>query len=264
MAEGGAGGATTGGAGGAAGSAAGGAAGTATGGAAGTAAGGAAGASSGRFSMLVFHKVAGFRHDSIPAGLQLLRDLAAQNDFEVTATTDASVFTEAGLEKYAVIFFLLTTDDVLNNAQQAAMEAFIRKGRGYAGVHSATDTEDGFGWAWYEELVGSVFTGHGPADEPGTLKVEPGAAAHPATKDLPQLWNRSEEWYRFRRNVTGLAGVKVLLRLAADDRPMAWTREWDGGRAFYTALGHGTSAYAEPLFAKHVLGGILWAAGRAR
>jgi type 1 glutamine amidotransferase len=81
-------------------------------------------------------------------------------------------------------------------------------------------------------------------------------------RDLPSLWNRNEEWYNFRRDVTGMPGVQVLLRFSADDRPMAWTREWESGRAFYTASGHDGSAYDEPLFQGHVLGGVLWAAGR--
>lgn len=215
------------------------------------------------FKMLVFSKTGGYRHDSIPSGIKMLQDLGKENNFEVTATEDAGVFTDAGLDKFQIIFFMNTTDEILNTSQQLAMERFIRKGRGFAGTHSASDTEDGLGWAWYEDLVGATFDGHGASDEAGALKIEPAAIEHPATKGLPQPWNRKDEWYRFKRDVTGLAGVQVLLRLASDNRPIAWTREWDGGRAFYTASGHGGSAFSEPHIRKHVLGGILWAAKRA-
>jgi len=216
----------------------------------------------GHFSMLVFSKTAGFRHESIAAGLTMLTNLGAANDFEIVATEDAGMFTDEELDPFQVIFFLNTTDDILDAAQQTAMENFIKKGRGFAGCHAAGDTEDGFGWAWYEELIGSTYTTHGPANTPGTLVKEPSAGNHPAIVDLPASWNRNEEWYLFKRDVSALSGVQVLLRFSEDDRPMSWTREWDGGRTFYTAGGHDSSAFQEELFQKHVLGGVLWAARR--
>jgi type 1 glutamine amidotransferase len=212
--------------------------------------------------MLVFSKTAGFTHDSIPAGWAMVDSLAAANDFEVEKTLDAAIFTDTGLAPFQVVFFLNTTDDILDGAQQTAMENFIRSGKGFVGCHSATDTEDGFGWAWYQELVGSDYSGHGLANQPGTLTVEPTALNHPATKDLPQSWNRNDEWYTFKRDVSSLPGVTVLLRFSGDNRPMAWTRVWDGGRSFYTAVGHGSDAFQEELVQKHILGGILWASGR--
>jgi type 1 glutamine amidotransferase len=216
----------------------------------------------GHFSMLVFSKTAGFRHDSIAAGLTMLTTLAAANDFEVVASEDAAIFNDEDLDQFQIVFFLNTTDDILDAGQQTAMENFIKKGRGFAGCHAAGDTEDGFGWAWYEDLLGSTYTTHGAANTPGTLEVEPGSGNHPAVKDLPTSWNRNDEWYLFKRDVSALPGVQVLLRFSEDDRPMSWTREWDGGRTFYTAGGHDSAAFAEDLFQKHVLGGVLWAARR--
>jgi type 1 glutamine amidotransferase len=211
--------------------------------------------------MLVFSKTVAFRHSSIAEGQTMLTTLGSQNDFEITTSEDAAIFTDQGLDPFQVVFFLNTTGDILNAAQQTAMENFIQKGRGFAGVHSATDTES-VGWAWYLDLVGSNYNGHGPAGTPGTLIVDAGAGAHPATVGLPMNWNRSEEWYMFQRDVSALPGVQVLLRFSDDNRPMAWTREWDGGRSFYTAGGHDASAFQEPLFQQHVLGGVLWAAHR--
>jgi len=212
--------------------------------------------------MLVFSKTAGFRHESIAEGQTMLTTLGSQNDFEITTSEDATLFTDQGLEPFQVVFFLNTTDDILNGAQQTAMENFIHKGRGFAGVHAAADTEDGLGWTWYQDLIGSTYTGHGPAGTQGTLTVVAGAINHPATQGLPLNWTRNEEWYLFQRDVSSLPGVQVLLRFSDDNRPMAWTREWDGGRSFYTAGGHDPSAFQEPLFQQHVLGGVLWAAHR--
>jgi type 1 glutamine amidotransferase len=48
------------------------------------------------------------------------------------------------------------------------------------------------------------------------------------------------------------------------DHPIAWYHEYDGGRAFYTGLGHTAESYAEPAFLAHVAGGIEWAGGIAR
>jgi cytochrome c len=82
------------------------------------------------FNVLVFSKTAGFRHDSIPAGIQLIKDLGAANDFTVTATEDAAAFTDANLAQYAAVVWLSTTGDVLNADQQAAFERYIAAGGG--------------------------------------------------------------------------------------------------------------------------------------
>ena len=94
------------------------------------------------FNALIFSKTAGFRHDSIPAGIQAIKDLATANGFTVTATEDATMFNDTELAKYEVVIWLSTTGDVLNADQQAAFERYIRGGGGYAGIHAASDTED--------------------------------------------------------------------------------------------------------------------------
>ncbi|HKE06071.1 MAG TPA: ThuA domain-containing protein, partial [Blastocatellia bacterium] len=104
---------------------------------------------------LVFSKTTGFRHDSIPDGIAAIRQLGQQNNFNVDATEDASLFTDSNLSLYQTVIFLNTTGDVLDNEQQAAFERYIRNGGGFVGVHSATDTE--YDWAWYGGLVGAYF-----------------------------------------------------------------------------------------------------------
>src|SRR5215467_7432103 len=95
--------------------------------------------------VLVFTKTTGFRHASIPAAVQAVTTLGENNGFTVDATEDGGAFTDANLARYDAVIFLLTTGDVLDDAQQAAFERYIHAGHGWVGVHSAADTE--YDWA---------------------------------------------------------------------------------------------------------------------
>ncbi len=215
-------------------------------------------------SVLVFSKTAGFRHDSIPAGIATIEQLGADNGFEVVATEDADVFTDSGLEPYDAVVWLSTTGDVLNSGQQEAFERYIQGGGGYAGVHAASDTE--YDWPWYGELVGSYFASH-PHNQTATIDVED--HDHPSTEHLDAEWVRYDEWYNFQSNPRG--SVHVLASLdessydpgngAMGDHPIAWCHAHDGGRSWYTGLGHTQESYGEPEFVQHLLGGIEYAAG---
>lgn len=228
------------------------------------------------FALLVFIKTNGWEHDSIPAAVSAVRTLGAEHGFSVEVTDDGAAFNDEALANYAAVLFLLTSDDeesaedVLNAAQKAAFERFIQNGGGYAGVHSASDT--GYGWPWYQDLVGAYFDNHPTGElqfQEVTLVVED--PTHPSTRHLSETWTRTDEWYNFRRNPRE-AGVTVLLRIdtatfeggtMGDDHPIAWYHAYDGGRAWYSALGHSAEHYSEPLLLEHLLGGILYAAGRA-
>ena len=233
-----------------------------------------------RFTALVFSKTAAFRHDSIPAGVAAIRELGARHHFSVDATEDAAAFTDANLARYDVVIWLSTTGDVLDETQQAAFERYIRKGGGYAGIHSASDTE--YDWPWYGGLVAAYFRDHPGAVNPQfqTATVNVLGRDTAATRHLPRRWVREEEWYNFRTNPRDT--VRVLAEV--DERtydprgysvpggspgmgrhhPVSWCQPYDGGRAFYTALGHKAEYYTEPLFLSHLLGGIEMAAGVAR
>ncbi len=213
--------------------------------------------------ILVFSKTAGFRHTSIPAGKAALLKLGKENNIVVDTTEDASFFTATTLKKYNAVVFLSTTGDVLNDEQQTAFEQYIRSGKGFVGIHAATDTE--YGWPWYCKLVGANFANH-PKPQKATLRVTD--ATHISTKHLPNAWERFDEWYNFKNQN---ADVKVLLTIDeksyqggknGDNHPMAWYHSYDGGRTFYTALGHTDESFQEELFLKHVLGGIKYAMGK--
>jgi type 1 glutamine amidotransferase len=216
------------------------------------------------YRVLVFSETAGFRHDSIAAGAQALRELGAANGFTVAATGDSTAFTAGNLRQYAAVVFLNTTGDVLDAAQQAAFEAYIRGGGGYVGVHAAADTE--YRWPFYAELVGAYFARH-PAVQRADVRVVD--RDHPATAHLPATWTRTDEWYDFR---AAPRGARVLATLDESsysgggmgaDHPHAWCRAYAGGRSFYTGGGHTKEAYGEPDFRAHLLGAVRYAAGRA-
>jgi type 1 glutamine amidotransferase len=224
------------------------------------------GASQGELRVLAFVKTSGFRHGSIPDAIVALEEIGNEAAFAVDTTEDATIFAEGRLAPYRVVVFALTTGDVLAPTEEAALESFVRKGGGFVGLHSATDTEHA--WPFYGELVGARFARHPPGVHGASIVIED--TTHPSTKDLPKpRWQRTDEWYDFDRNPR--PDVHVLLRVdestyrgggMGTDHPIAWTREIDQGRVFVTALGHPSEAWRDPELRAHVKGGILWAAKR--
>lgn len=213
--------------------------------------------------VLVFSKTEGFRHDSIPDGIAAIRKLGSERGFAVDATEDSSVFDDGKLAAYDAVIFLCTTGDVLDDGEQAAFERYIRGARGFVGIHSAADTE--YDWPWYGGLMGAYFKSH-PAIQPASIAIAD--PAHPSTRRLPARWDRVDEWYNFQTNPRRRVHVLATLDEASyaggemgSDHPIAWCQFYDGGRAWYTALGHTRESYTEPLFLEHLLGGIQFAAG---
>ena len=224
---------------------------------------------SGKPRILVFSKTAGYHHESIADGNVAIAKLGSENNFEVDTTTDANMFQEDTLKNYAAVVFLSTTGDVLDNLQEAAFERYIQAGGGYMGIHAAADCE--YDWGWYGRLVGAYFLSHPgindtfPNIQPGVLHVVD--ADNKATKDLPKEWKRTDEFYSFKKISKD---IHVLLNIDeksyhggvnGDNHPMAWYHDYDGGRAFYTDLGHTNESYTETLYLKHILGGIEYAIG---
>jgi cytochrome c len=218
--------------------------------------------------VLVFSKTAGFRHESIPAGIAAVRALGAQHGFAVDATEDATQFTSETLGRYRAVVFLNTTGDVLDAPQQAALEGYVRGGGGWVGVHAATDTE--YDWPWYGRMAGAYFQSHpnNPNVRKGTFVVVD--KTHPSTEGFPDRWERTDEFYDFKQLNPD---VRVLVRIDESTygagtngahHPMSWYHAYDGGRAFYTNMGHTDASYGEPLVLRHLLGGIRYAMGPSR
>ena len=213
--------------------------------------------------VLVFSKTAGFRHkDAIIAGKKEIPLLGSKNNFQADTTESADVFTTENLKQYSAVVFLCTTGNVLNEQQQQAFEQFIKGGGGYVGLHSAADTE--YDWPWFGGLNGAYFKSH-PRQQEAVFNVVDGN--HIATAHLPKVWKRFDELYNFKWIGTD---IKVLITIDENSytgggngeyHPMAWYHEYDGGRGFYTALGHDNKSFEDPLYMQHLLGGIKYAMG---
>ena len=232
------------------------------------------------FRALAFSKTAGFRHSSIDEGHAALDVLAEENGFQLDHTEDASLFTPEILAAYDTVVFLSTTGDVLDEDQQAAFEEYIQSGGGYVGIHSASDTE--YEWNWYGHLVGAYFISHPPGTANAAIDVE--EHEHASTAGLPDRYERIDEWYNFKSPdfltvgdddypPRGAGDIHILATVdestydeqdgnaTDDDHPMTWCQRYDGGRSWYTAMGHTEASYVEPNFLAQVLGGLETTAG---
>lgn len=218
---------------------------------------------------LVFSRTTEFRHDNIEAGVAALMEAGRDRGIRIIATEDPTRFNDAELSRYRAVVFFNTTGDVLDDTHQLAFERYIQSGGGFVGIHSAADTEwRGNQWPWYTRLVGAAFLAH--PNTPSNVqeaRLEVVDGDHPSTAPLGESWTRQDEWYDFQRSNPN---VKPLLEvdeesyeggLTGDPHPIAWFHEFDGGRSFYTGLGHTAESFEEDAFLEHVLGGLQWAMG---
>lgn len=210
--------------------------------------------------VLIFSKTARYYHESIPDGIAAIRKLGIGHNFIVDDTIDSSAFNDQNLMKYAAVIFLSPSGNILDSTGKAALQKFIRSGKGFVGIHAASTIEKD--WSWYGQLVGGVFTGH---PEPQQAIIQVSDKKNKATEHLPRYWTRKDEWYNFRNIQKDL---HILLTVDektykggenGENHPIAWYHEFDGGRAFYTALGHFREHYSDSLFLKHILEGIEYA-----
>lgn len=237
--------------------------------------------------LLLYTYSTGYRHVSIPDGIDAIRALGASNGFAVDVrgteadaqgsycanqplAADMHDFTPDNLAQYAAIVFLSTTTPatpgapLLDDDGKAAFEAYLRGGGGFVGVHAAADAE--YQWSFYHAVLGATFLAHGP---PVTSALHIEDMSHPATAALPDPWSRFDEWYDFTENPRPTSHVLLTLDETTypnnpapmGDHPIAWCKTVGAGRAFYTALGHPGMAFADSLVREHLLGGILYAAG---
>lgn len=210
--------------------------------------------------ILVFSKTTGWRHKSIEAGQEAIKTLGQQHDIEVTVTENASMFKRDTLQQFGTVIFLNTTGTVFNDDQRSAFKAYIQNGGGYVGVHSAADTE--YEWEWYGNLMGAYFDNHPPGTPNANVLLEDGE--HSSTSMLPKVWNRDDEWYNYQEFADH---INVLLTLDTDsyegsdhkgNHPIAWYHEFNGGRSFYTGMGHTEASFSNELYLEHLWGGIMY------
>ncbi|MBB5801804.1 glucose/arabinose dehydrogenase [Saccharothrix ecbatanensis] len=223
------------------------------------------------FHVLVFSKTAAgvYRHDSIPAGIAMFEQLAADRQWELTKSEDSAVFNDATLATFDVVVMLQTGGMVWDTAaQRAAMQTYVRNGGGVAAIHNATDMNIEQQFPWWDQMLGMTMTAHS-ATVPGTAKVAD--HVHPSGQGLPDRWNRTEEWYNFDRSARGDVHVLVTAdettydaggSAMGSDHPISWCRNFEGGRLWATAMGHQASSFSEPLFRSHIAGGVETAGGK--
>jgi type 1 glutamine amidotransferase len=212
--------------------------------------------------LLIFSKTNGYHHASISVGIEAIKKLGMEHGFDVDTTTDSTWFRKRILKKYAALLFLRPTGKLFGPEEETALQEYIHHGGGFVGVHAATDCE--YNWQWYGDLVGAFFQSHPKQQQAKLIVVTKDNAA---TQGLPNPWERFDEWYNFKYLNPG---ITVLLRLDetsytggtnGDNHPIAWYHDFEGGRSFYTGLGHTNESWSDPLFLGHLLAGIQYAIG---
>ncbi|MBS1512157.1 MAG: ThuA domain-containing protein [Bacteroidetes bacterium] len=224
-----------------------------------------------QFKALLVTTTRGWHHESLHYGVVALKEMGVKNYFDVVLWENPNGFTDDYVKQFQVIIFLNTTGDIFDSAQQKVMERFIQSGKGYVGIHSASDTE--YDWDWYTKLVGRMFYIH-PVIQ--TAKVNILDDKFPGLQGFAnnKLW--TDEWYEF--GPEKISGLNYILSVDESSynpkadwgakkgegmgkfHPISWYHNYDGGRAFYTALGHLPTNFSDPVFLNHLYAGIYWAA----
>ena len=211
----------------------------------------------------IYTQTLGWRHDSIPVAVAVVRRLANEAGFDAVHTEDPALFSDGTLKGFLAVAFVNTTGPVLDAPRRAAFERYVRAGGGFLGVHSAADT--GHDWPWYGDLVGAWFAHHPPGLQHSPIRFEPG-------RELPGAgnWTIRDELYNYHRNPRPFVDVVATVDEDAyeggrmgDDHPIAWCHARMGGRAWYTGLGHDRSIYADARFRAHLLRGLRHVTGQS-
>lgn len=231
--------------------------------------------------ILVFAVTKGFRHASIPTG-KLALDLMGEKTgaFEAVVSDDLANFEPGTIDQFDAVVFLNTTQNVFADAPKekqeqlkASLMNFVKGGKGFVGIHAATDTF--YNWGEYGEMINGYFDGHPwGAGTRVHVSVEPGKEDHLLARMFEgQPLEFEEEIYQLKDPYDSSA-VDMLLRLDREksdevkgikrtdnDFGVAWAREWGEGRVFYCSLGHNHHIYWHPKVLRHYLAGIQWAMG---
>jgi len=215
--------------------------------------------------ILIFSKTESFRHESIGAGIKLIKKIGEEKGYTVDATESSKAFRTQNLKDYKVVVFLNTTGDVLDDVQQLEFQRFIQAGGSYLGVHAAADTE--YDWPWYGGLVGGYFNGHPNDPNVRDASIDKTEHQHISTDHIADRWDRTDEWYNYKSLYPNITPVLNLDESSyeggtnGDNHPIAWYHEYDGGRAYYTGGGHTDESYEEADFVKHIEGALAWLIG---
>lgn len=210
----------------------------------------------------------GYVHDNIAAGVECLQEICAQKGWTAEVTDDASIFTAERIGRFDAVIFANTNNEAFEtDAQRDVFQQYIQDGGGFVGIHSACGSERK--WPWFWANLGGKFVRHPPL-QPFEIRVID--RHHPSTSHLEDVWRWEDECY-FMNELN--PGIHVLLavdlrtiedegkseypgRVYGDFFPLCWDQGFDGGRQWYTALGHKIEHYQDENFVRHLAGGIEW------
>jgi hypothetical protein len=219
-----------------------------------------------RGAILIYSGTTGYRHDSIPAGIEAVTALARKRGLAVVASEDPAIFSTASLKRFRAIVLLSCTTDPkkpesewLVGDRRAALQQFVHRGGGILGIHAAADSH--YHWPWYGKMIGGHFARHPQGTPTGNIQVA--APGNALVAGLPATKRRTDEWYYFddydptSRLLVTLDPTSIG-EADVNPNPMAWAREVEGGRVFYTAMGHTKESYSDPYFLRLVGNGMDW------
>lgn len=217
-------------------------------------------------AILIYSGTTGYRHDSIPAGIQAVTEIVQKRGLSLVTSEDPAVFSTESLKRFRAIVLLSCTTDPKNPASEwlvgdrrTALQQFVHRGGGIVAIHAAADSH--YNWPWYGHLIGAHFARHPQGTPTGEVHVVD--RSHPATASLTPTLRRTDEWYYFD-DYDPTSHLLVTVDPASigekdvNPNPMSWVREVEGGRLFYTAMGHTKESYSDPWFLRHIADGLDW------
>ncbi len=230
--------------------------------------------------VLLFSGTGWYRHPEIPQCNGWLVRTLGEAGYQVDVTETPGDLTRERLSTYDVLLMNncneLTT--ILNEGQRQAIEDWYKNGHAIVALHAALVHQTK--WEWFYDLAGCDFNSDSVFSK-ARVVVDPATKGHPTVKGQAAEFFYEADWTNHDKSVTGLPGVKVLLRVdettyepvrpyfqerggkaMGKDHPIAWLREHGGGRFFYTELGHDLRSLNTSFGKQHVVAGVEWAAGK--
>ncbi len=221
----------------------------------------------------------GYVHDNIPYAVKAIQKLGTEHGFAVDTSADPSVMTEDNLKQYTLLIFPSTNNDVFDtDKQRLAFRHYIEAGGGFVGIHSVTGTERK--WKWFKMMLGNTFAWHARFQKFTVKVIYP---SHPSMQGIPKVWEREDECYfgkelypgrvvLMAHDITTLNTSDTAQKNMLDKNtegytelyPSVWYNEFDGGHTWCTVYGHDKKDYEDPVYLKHIFGGIKFIAGEVK
>lgn len=212
-----------------------------------------------RHKVFILTETQGYRHESIEAGIAMFANHATEWNIEPEYSTETAALTKQDMHIYSVIVLLNTTGNIFDEAEKGVLQDFVRKGGAVLAIHAAADAE--YDWPWYAAMLGGQFDNHPEIQQANCIVAN---RNHPVAHGIPGVWTRTDEWYNFK-NLSPENDVVITIDEATYSggtngagHPISWCREYDGGKVFYTAMGHTNETYSEPLFQQHIKNALDW------